>query len=250
MKLLLTADLHFRVDWFQWLIGQAPHYDLICIAGDLLDMFDKKSPKEQAREVTGLINELADIVPVAVCSGNHDNAGGLVSHDRASLYKWLVDLGAHPNIIADGATRKLENLILTTIPYHCSKKEKLIWLDRGSTIRRETGQPWMVLHHVPPKTGSGVSGEESEAAGLLSAYRPDYFVSGHDHAFPYKSGQSWNQRMGEVCGLVPGQLMSAPFPNHIKLDTESGESSWHTIRQIWMPEDERFEYLLLKFAKE
>jgi hypothetical protein len=174
----------------------------------------------------------------------------LVSHDRASRYKWLVDLDAHPNIITDGVTRKLENLIVKTIPYHCSKEEKAIWLDRGSTIRRQTGKTGMVLHHVPPKNGSVVSGEESEAVGLLSTYRPDYFVSGHDHAFPYKSGQSWNARLGEVCVLVPGQLMSAPFPNHIKLDTESGESSWHTIRQIWMPEDERFEYLLLKFAKE
>ena len=69
--------------------------------------------------------------------------------------KWLVDLDAHPNIIADGVTRKLEDLILTTIPYHCSKEEKSIWLDRGSTIRRQTGKTWMVLHHVPPKTGSG-----------------------------------------------------------------------------------------------
>jgi hypothetical protein len=88
----------------------------------------------------------------------------------------------------DGATRRLEDLILTSIPYHCSKEEKSIWLDRGLTIRRQTGQPWMALHHVPPKTGAGVSGEESEATGLLLAYRPDYFVSGHDHAFPYKSG--------------------------------------------------------------
>ena len=63
----------------------------------------------------------------------------------------------------------------------------------------------MVLHHVPPKTGPGVSGEESEAAGLLLAYRPDFFASGHDHAFPYKSGQSWNQRMGEVCVLGVSQ---------------------------------------------
>ena len=89
----------------------------------------------------------------------------------------------------------------------------------------------MVLHHVPPKTGSGVSGEESEATTLLMAYRPDYFVSGHDHAFPYKPGQSWNQKLGEACVLVPGQLMSAPFPNHIKLDTESGKSSWQTNRE-------------------
>ena len=77
MKLLLTADLHFRIDWFQGLIGQAPNYDLVCIAGDLLDMLDVKSTREQAREVTSLIRELADLVPVAVCSGNHDNAGGL-----------------------------------------------------------------------------------------------------------------------------------------------------------------------------
>jgi Icc-related predicted phosphoesterase len=55
MKLLLTADLHFRTDWFRWLIGQAPNYGLVCIAGDLLDMFDNKSPREQAREV-GKIN--------------------------------------------------------------------------------------------------------------------------------------------------------------------------------------------------
>jgi Calcineurin-like phosphoesterase len=153
MKVLLTADLHFRLDWFRWLIEQAPNYDLVCIVGDLLDMFEVKSTREQAREVTGLIKRLADIVPVAVCSGNHDNAGGLVSHDRASLYKWLVDLGAHPNIITDGAIRKLEDLILTTIPYHCSKEEKSIWLDRGLTIRRQTGKPWMVLLTFRPRLG-------------------------------------------------------------------------------------------------
>ena len=69
MKLLLTADLHYRLHWFRWLIEQAPSYDLVCIAGDLLDMFEVESTKEQAREVRRLIRKLADIVPVAVCSG-------------------------------------------------------------------------------------------------------------------------------------------------------------------------------------
>jgi hypothetical protein len=75
--------------------------------------------------------------------------------------------------------------------------------------------PWTVLHHVPAKTGSGVSGEELEASELLAAYRPNYFVSGHSHSFPYTSGQSWNQKMGESRLLVPGQLLRAPFLNHI-----------------------------------
>jgi hypothetical protein len=82
--------------------------------------------------------------------------------------------------------------------------------------------PWIVLHHVPAKTGARVSGEESEATEVLAAYKPDYFVSGHDQAFPYTTGQSWNQKPGPVSVLMPGQLVSAPFPNCIKLDTETG----------------------------
>ena len=250
MKLLLTADLHYRIHWFRWLIEQAPSYDLVCIAGDLLDMFKSQTRLEQAREITRLIREQADLVPVALCSGNHDNAGRLVSHDRASMYEWFIHLGTHRNIITDGSTQKLENLIVTTVPYHCSKGQKSIWLDRGSTIRRQTGKPWIVLHHVPPKTGLGVSGEESEAAEILAAYRPDYFVSGHDHAFPYTSGQTWSQILGETRLLVPGVLLSAPFPNHIKLDTKSGESSWHTTNETWIPEEGLYDHLVLKLAKD
>ena len=69
---------------------------------------------------------LADMVPIALSSGNHDNAGRLVSNDRASVYEWFIALGTHRNIITDGSTRKLENLIVTTIPYHCSRQEKSI----------------------------------------------------------------------------------------------------------------------------
>jgi Icc-related predicted phosphoesterase len=60
MRLLLTADLHFRLHWFRWLIEQAPDFDLICIAGDLLDMFRSETRMEQAREVRTLVRELAD----------------------------------------------------------------------------------------------------------------------------------------------------------------------------------------------
>jgi predicted MPP superfamily phosphohydrolase len=212
MKVLITADLHFRLHWFRWLIKRAPDFDLVCIAGDLLDMFNPETRLEQARQVRTLIRELTDIVPVAVCSGNHDNAGRIASHDRASVYGGFIDLGSHPNI-TDGSTRKLDNLIVTTIPYHCSQREKSIWLDRGYTIHRQTGMVWIVLHHVPPTKGSGASGEELEAAGLLETYRPDYFVSGHNHSFPYITGQSWNQKLGDSRLLVPGQLLGALFPN-------------------------------------
>jgi hypothetical protein len=67
------------------------------------------------------------------------------------------------------------------------------------------------------------SGEEWKRQKLLAAYRPDYFVSGHDHAFPHTTGQCWNQKLGGSRLLVPGQLLRAPFPNCLELNTESGE---------------------------
>jgi hypothetical protein len=64
MKILITADLHFREHWFRWLFEQAPDFDLVCIAGDLLDMFAPASKMAQAREVTRWLRQLADAVPV------------------------------------------------------------------------------------------------------------------------------------------------------------------------------------------
>jgi hypothetical protein len=89
--------------------------------------------------------------------------------------------------------------------------------------------------------------EEREAAELLQAYRPEYFVSGHRHQFPYFAGRNWAQTINGVWVLVPGQLLAAPFPNHIVHDTGSGKLSWETSSQEWIPEGGIYNYLVLKF---
>ena len=75
MKIFITADLHYREHWFRWLLDRAADYDLICIVGDLLDMFYREPRLAQAREVSRWIRELAKVTRVAICSGNHDEAG-------------------------------------------------------------------------------------------------------------------------------------------------------------------------------
>jgi predicted MPP superfamily phosphohydrolase len=249
MKVLLTADLHFRLHWLKWLIEEGAGYDLVCVAGDLLDMFKSESRLEQASEVKKLLQELADIVPIAICSGNHDNGGRQISPDRAPVYEWFVQLASNPKIVTDGSTQVVGDLIVTTVPYHCSKEQKSIWLDRGFSIRRQKGMKWLVLHHVPPKFGSNVNGEEREATELLVAYRPEYFVSGHEHQFPYYSGKSWRQRFEDTTLLIPGQLLNAAYLNYIVLDTHSGDAEWHTSSQTWISENELFDHLVLKFPK-
>jgi hypothetical protein len=145
-------------------------------------------------------------------------------------------------------TRVVDDLIVTTVPYHCSEEQKSIWLDRGATIRRQRGNRWLVLHHVPPNIHPGASGEEAEAAELLRTYRPDFFVSGHTHAYPYLAGNGWAQNIAGVNVFVPGQLLRAPFPNHIILDIESEQADWQTSSRVWIPEDGLYDHLVLKIT--
>jgi predicted MPP superfamily phosphohydrolase len=247
MKILITADLHYREHWFRWLSAQAGDYDLICIAGDLLDMFCGEPRMVQSMEVSRWIRELAKVTRVAVCSGNHDNAGRQVSQDRAPVYEWLVQLGREPKIITDGSTHVLDDLIVTAVPYHCSKEQKSVWLDQGAIIRRQRGGLWLVLHHIPPIAYRGSTKEEAEAAELMIQYRPDYFVSGHSHQFPYFEGHSWAMRAGDVTVFAPGQLLSANFPNHIILDTTTKQVSWNAASVKWIAEEGLFDHLVLKF---
>jgi predicted phosphodiesterase len=246
MKILLTADLHYREHWFRWLIEQGPNYDLVCISGDLLDIFRGEPRIHQTSDVSRWIRQLATVTRVAISSGNHDNAGRLITADRAPVYEWFDALRSEPKIATDGVTRVIEALVVTTVPYHCSREQKSIWLDRGATIRRQCGNRWLVLHHVPPSLDLAASGEESEAVALLMSYRPDFFVSGHTHAYPYLTGNSWAQNIAGVNIFVPGQLLGAPFPNHIVLDTKSGQADWQTSSQVWIPEDGLYDHLVLK----
>jgi hypothetical protein len=58
------------------------------------------------------------------------------------------------------------------------------------------------------------------------------------------------KKLGEPRLLVPGQLLSMPIPNYIKLDTESGELSWHTASATWIPENGLYDHLVLKLDKD
>jgi hypothetical protein len=218
----------------------------VCIAGDFLDIFHTEPRINQAQKASAFLNELAKVTRVAVCSGNHDDTGRLITADRAPVYEWFGRLADNSKIITDGVTRLVENLVVTAIPYHSSRPEKSIWLDRWRSIRAQRGGQWLVLHHVPPSAGPNVSGQEREAAEILTTYEPDYFLSGHFHQFPFLDGNGAIKRIVRTTLLVPGQLLSASHPSTITFNTETGEALWHTASRVWIPEtfNDRF---VLKF---
>jgi Icc-related predicted phosphoesterase len=89
-----------------------------------------------------------------------------------------------------------------------------------------------VLHHEPPPFLEPTDPGEHEAKALIEEYQPDVWLSGHVHDLPYKLGGKWSHELGTTIVLTPGQILEASWPNHIQLETESGEIEWQSIRKI------------------
>ena len=122
MRILHVADLHARRPWLDWISAHATEFDLLCIAGDLLDMFGPERPKqsvsskpsdltrmlrpttrvplhEQARILSIWLQELP--TPTVVCTGNHDwwPRDNRVT-DIHAAGGWLQMLAGKGNVIA------------------------------------------------------------------------------------------------------------------------------------------------------
>ena len=99
MKLLMTADLHGRWAYYQWLAEQK--VDLIVIAGDLINNLGVDES-----EIILATHALAGFrSPVAVCSGNHDNPN-----------LWFPIL-EHGGVLSDGQSKVFGNLLVTSLPF-------------------------------------------------------------------------------------------------------------------------------------
>jgi predicted MPP superfamily phosphohydrolase len=70
MRILHGADLHARWRWYDWIAARADRFDLVAIAGDLVDMIDDRNLEAHIREVSDRIRSMPGTL--AICSGNHD----------------------------------------------------------------------------------------------------------------------------------------------------------------------------------
>lgn len=59
MRLLLTADLRYRLSWFKWLDAQPIYYEAIAISDDLLVVFYKAPLERQVQRTTTFLRSLA-----------------------------------------------------------------------------------------------------------------------------------------------------------------------------------------------
>jgi Icc-related predicted phosphoesterase len=221
MDILLTADLHSKLTWFGWLESQAEKYELIGIAGDLLDLFSSVDPKTQSIAATAFLRRLSGKTKVAVCSGNHDSIDYL-ANTRAAAPLWLSELRGIKNLITDGQTECVKNsLVVTTLPHIDAIDPLRVLLLESSTIAREKQIPWLVLNHIPPAM-KATDAEEAKAVMLIKEFQPSYWFSGHVHNILYDGG-TWKSQLGKTTLLNAGQRLDAKIPNYIIFGVTTGE---------------------------
>ena len=243
MKLLLTADLHFHIPWFEWLREVASEYDLVAIGGDLLDLENQQG---MARQLIYLYEWVQRCVkrPVnlTICTGNHDFPSGApliypgvplpngklaILRQFASAQPWPQALKLNHQVAVDGDEKMFrfrsgENLAVTCCPYRADGYVEQL---------RPYALPWLVLHHEPPANSLIATPKNGNLAFAQAIRRsePTWSLSGHvhftvgaDNHFFERSGSTicFNCRQNPPGGLLP------PEPNVIIVDSKRREATW------------------------
>ncbi len=254
MRILITADLHSRRDWFDWLHRQQA--DLTVVAGDLLDGFRADGLLVQMLELRRWCAQLPG--HLAVCSGNHDHnnmplstplskaLAGIPEDEHLEGLSLLLaghwmDCLENDKIVTDRRSKVVTTpegkLVVTTIPYDFDGGEDHddLW-EEGARLRHKWKTPWLALHHEPPaeiKVGGSMGNRQLHYE--IQEYRPDFVFSGHLHNQPYDG--SFADRLGGTWCFNPGHPMPrlatrCSVPNHIVLDLVEQTATWHASQNI------------------
>jgi len=218
MRILHVADIHYRLDWFEWISQQSSNYDVLVVAGDLLNMFPcENTPLErQAHVVRDWLKTL--LKPAVVCTGNHDT--------------WMTDLRGPMDAFAEGGWLQL------------CKRTGIIVDGQDAEIHGERfaavkwgGSDWpgrasIVVCHAPPSETRVSMNAEGEDVGDFEVMmrvhekHPKYVLSGHVH-----DPMDWMTLEGVSYCFNPGCDCEAREPNHIIIDTTKKIACWNSMGQ-------------------
>jgi len=227
MKILVVADLHYNLKQFDWLLEKAPDFELVVIAGDLLDIAGHAELDAQIVVITKYLEKLRTLVPVLVCSGNHD--GDVKTDNDEYVAEWLQE-ARNENLFVDGDTFSFDGGAITICPWWdgpVTQKELAPLLREA---KKENPPLWIWIHHAPPKdsplswAGKKEYGDEL-LLSLIEELQPALVFTGHIHNAPFSSAGAWCDQVGDTWVFNAGREMGA-LPTRIEIDTDLMEATW------------------------
>ncbi len=227
MKALIVADLHYSLRQFDWLLRAAPDYDLVIIAGDLLDIAGHCDLDVQIVVVTKYLARIARQTRLVTCSGNHD--GDTRNEADEFIAEWLQDV-REDRVHVDGESVDVATGLLTICPWWDGPVTREGVEQLLSSAATHAPDGWIWVYHGPPDqaavswTGRQYQGD-TFLNELIERFGPSMVISGHIHNSPFRSGGSWIDRVGETWVLNPGRQLGE-IPAFIGLDLAAGSAEW------------------------
>ncbi len=230
MNLLVVSDIHYSLPQYDWLVEASRDFDLVVIAGDLLELGSPVDPDTQASVVGQYFRRICGQVPMVVCSGNHDL---IEDCDGVRSAEWLEDLGI-PGLTVDHGCYEAEDFRILSFPWWESEEERdriEHWLASHSLSREKDPRPVFWVHHAPPRGAkTSWNGKRDLGDGTLvtwiETYAPDLVFSGHVHNAPYYEPEgSWIDRIGPTV-VINGGRQIGEKPATVELEVADGTVTW------------------------
>ena len=230
MRLLLVSDLHYSLPQFDWVVRVAPQFDLVAVAGDLLDISSPVPLHAQSVVVLKYLALLHAAGRVAVGSGNHDLTGPDANGEQSAL--WLAD-AKRDGVPCDGSALWLGDTLVTICPWWDGPIGREAVEQQLAAAAALKPARWIWLYHWPPLgsptcwTGRRHYGD-ADVGGWIERFGPDIVLTGHVHEPPFKPAGAWADRIGKTWVFNPGRQIG-PVPAHIEIDFEAGVAVWRSL---------------------
>lgn len=234
MRILHVSDLHYTLKQFEWVASVAGDYDLVVVAGDLLDIASVVEPDAQIAAVLEYLAQIATQTTVVACSGNHDlNARN--KHDERSA-PWLAT-ASRSHVLVDGARLDTPRAMVTVCPWWDGPRTRT---EVGRQLAEDAalvgGRLWIWVCHTPPDssptswTGTQHYGD-AQLLAWIDQHRPTVILCGHVHQAPFAPEGSWIDRSGSTLVFNSGRQIGA-VPSHIEIDSDAGLARWSSLTGI------------------
>jgi len=230
MRILLVSDLHYSLPQLDWVVQVAPSFDLVVLAGDLLDIGSTVPLDVQSVVILRYLSLLQSASRLAVCSGNHDLTGPDAQGEQAAL--WLAEARA-AGVPSDGDALIVGELLVTICPWWDGPLGRQALDMRLAADAARRPARWIWVYHWPP-LGSPTCWNgrrdygDADLAAWIRRHRPDIVLTGHVHESPFKPTGAWADRIGDTWVLNAGRQMG-PVPAHIAIDLQAGSASWRSL---------------------
>lgn len=110
MKFLLVSDLHYTLKQLDWVSAVAGQFDLVVIAGDLVDIVSVAARPAQVVVLLKYLKRMRSGAKLIVSSGNHDLDG--LNRFGEQGCRWLQRAGPL-EVVIDGDCIEMEDTLST-----------------------------------------------------------------------------------------------------------------------------------------